>query len=163
MQTNSTPGLRLNRTAGADLTGSESCIVMLDSSGLIQLHTGILATPYVLIDSPASGMDGIIDALDPTLPVRVKSAGAHTNGAPVYLDPETSQASPTPSSLRLGFALESKASGAGNVLIRPAPAFQPITTLAPLGQTISGSYTQAEVQAISTKVDALIAALKLAN
>lgn len=32
--------------------------------------------------------------------------------------------------------------------------------IAPLNQTISATYTQAEVQAISTKVDAIIAALK---
>lgn len=32
--------------------------------------------------------------------------------------------------------------------------------VAKLNQTISGSYTQAEVQAISTKVDAIIQALK---
>lgn len=37
------------------------------------------------------------------------------------------------------------------------------TTIAALAQTISGSYSQAEVQAISTKVDAVIAALKTAK
>lgn len=36
-------------------------------------------------------------------------------------------------------------------------------TVANLGQTISGTYTQSEVQAISTKVDALLAALRTAG
>ena len=36
-------------------------------------------------------------------------------------------------------------------------------TVAPLAQTISGTYDDAEVQAISTKVDAIIAALKAAG
>ena len=37
------------------------------------------------------------------------------------------------------------------------------TTVAPLAQTISGTYDDAEVQAISNKVDAIIAALKAAG
>lgn len=37
------------------------------------------------------------------------------------------------------------------------------TALADLGQTISGTYAQAEVQAISDKVDALLAKLRTAN
>lgn len=36
-------------------------------------------------------------------------------------------------------------------------------TVAPLAQTISGTYDDAEVQAISDKVDAIIAALKAAG
>lgn len=36
-------------------------------------------------------------------------------------------------------------------------------TVAPLAQTISGTYDDAEVQAISDKVDAIIAALKTAG
>ena len=163
MQTNIPTGLRLNRTSGADLTLCLGYIVMLDASDLIQLHDASVKTPYLLLESPASGEDANIEALDPTIPVRVKTAGAHTIHTPVYLDVATGKASPTASAIRLGFALETKASGEGNVLIRPAVAIQPVTTLAPLAQTISSSPTQAEVQAISTKVDALIALAKLAN
>jgi hypothetical protein len=36
-------------------------------------------------------------------------------------------------------------------------------TVASLSQTISGTYTQAEVQAISTKVDAILTALRNAG
>lgn len=163
MQSNLTPGLRLNRLAGADLSAKEGFVVMLDSSDAIQIHTGAVRTPYVLIDAPESGECGIIDALDPTEPKRVKSADAHVIHTPVYLDVATGKATATASAIRLGFALETKGSGEGNVLIRPYVAIQPITTLTALGQTISGSYSQSEVQAISTKVDAVIAALKKAN
>lgn len=163
MQSNVPSGLRLRRTAGADLSAKENFIVMLDSSDEIQLHDGSVKTLYVLDEAPADGEEATLIALDPTEPVRVKTAGAHTIHAPVYLDISTGKASPTASAIRLGFALETKASGEGNVLIRPAPAIQPVTTLAALAQTISGTYSQAEVQAISDKVDALIALLKKAN
>jgi len=43
-----------------------------------------------------------------------------------------------------------------------AKGFQ-AAAVADLNQTISGSYTQSEVQAISDKVDALLAALRAAN
>lgn len=163
MQNNVPSGLRLRRTAGADLSACENFVVMLDSSDTIQLHDGSVKTPYVLLEGPASGVEGSILALDPTEPVRIKTAGAHTIHAPVYLDIATGKASPTASAIRLGFCLETKASGEGNVLIRPHVAIQPVTTLTALGQTISGTYSQAEVQAISTKVDALIALVKKAN
>ena len=163
MQTNVPTGLSLRRTSGADLTAKLGFIVMLDGSDLIQLHDGSVKTPYLLNESPASGESAMIEALDPTVPIRVKSAGAHTIHAPVYLDVATGKATPTPSAVRLGFALETKASGEGNVLIRPYVAIQPVTTLAALAQTIGGTYSESDVQAISTKVDAIIAALKLAH
>jgi len=163
MQSNLPSGLRLTRAAGADLSDKQDYIVMLDGSDTIQLHDGSVRTPYLLLESPASGEDGIITALDPTEPVRVKTAGSHTIHAPVYLDTATGKATATASAIRLGFALEAKGSGEGNVLIRPYVAIQPVTTLTALGQTISATYSQAEVQAISTKVDAVIAKLKLAN
>lgn len=139
MQTNVPTGLRLRRTSGADLTLCLGYIVMLDASDLIQLHTGAVKTPYLLLESPASGDEAMIEALDPTVPARVKTAGAHTIHAPVYLDIATGKATPTASAIRLGFALETKASGEGNVLIRPAVAIQPITTLAALTGTLTGT------------------------
>lgn len=44
----------------------------------------------------------------------------------------------------------------------PNPSGRAVTVAA-LGQTISGTYSQSEVQAISTKVDAILTALKNAN
>ncbi len=163
MQTNIPSGLRLRRTAGVDLSLCLGFVVMLDGSDLIQLHDGSLKTPYLLLEPAYSGEQASIEALSPTVPIRVKTAGAHTIHAPVYLDIATGKATPTPSAIRLGFALETKASGEGNVLIRPYVAVQPVTTLAALNQTTSGAYVQAEAQATATKVDAIIAALKLAH
>ena len=163
MQTDIPSGLRLRRTSGADLTAKLGFIVMLDGSDLIQLHDGSVKTPYLLLEPASSGEQASIEALDPTVPIRVKAAGAHTIHTPVYLDVATGKASPTASALRLGFAMETKSSGEGNVLIRPYVAIQPVTTLAALNQTTSGTYQQAEAQATAAKVDAIIAALKLAH
>lgn len=139
MQSNVPSGLRLRRTAGADLSAKENFVVMLDSDDLIQLHDGSVKTPYVLDEAPAEGEEATLIALDETEPVRIKTAGAHTIHEPVYLDVATGKGSPTASAIRLGFALETKASGEGNVLIRPAPAIQPVTTLAALGGALTGT------------------------
>lgn len=164
MQTNVPTGTTLRRTAGADLSAKKDFIVMLDSSDEIQLHDGSVKTPYLLLDNTDDTKEGSIQALVPNEPVRVKSASAHTKHAAVYLDVATGKATPTASSIRLGFALETKAdTSEGSVAIRPEVAIQPVTTLAALAQTTSGSYVQAEVQAIATKVDAIIALLKKAN
>lgn len=163
MQNNVPTGLRLRRTAGADLSAKQNFIVMLDGDDAIQLHDGSVKTPYLLLENAGDGAEAALEALDPGVPARVKSAAAHTIHAPVYLDAATGKATPTAGAVRLGFALEAKGAGEGDVLIRPAVAIQPVTTLAALGQTISGAYSQAEVQAISAKVDALIALLKKAN
>jgi hypothetical protein len=47
--------------------------------------------------------------------------------------------------------------------LRALAAAIPMAAVADLNQTISGSYVQAEVQAISDKVDALLAALRTAG
>lgn len=122
MQNNVPTGLRLRRTAGADLSSSQDFIVMLNGSDAIVLHDGSFKTPYLLHEAPASGEEATIEALDPTVPVRIKTAGAHTIHAPVFLDAATGKASATVSGVLLGFCLETKSSGEGNVLIRPCPA-----------------------------------------
>lgn len=139
MQSNVPSGLRLRRTAGADLSAKQDFIVMLDSSDEIQLHDGSVKTPYLLTEAPADGEEASIEAIDPTVPCRVKTAGAHTLHEPVYLDIATGKATPTASAIRLGFCLETKASGEGNVLIRPAVAIQPVTTLAALAGSLTGT------------------------
>lgn len=139
MQNNVPSGLRLRRTAGADLSAKENFIVMLDGSDEIQLHDGSVKTPYLLTENTDDAAEGTIEALDPTVPVRVKTAGAHVIHAPVYLDISTGKATPTASAIRLGFALETKDSGEGDVLIRPAVAIQPVTTLAAIAGTLTGT------------------------
>ena len=135
---------------------------MLNSSDEVVLHDGSLAKAYVLIDAGADETEVGIQALAGA-GIRVKSAAAHTDGAPVYLDIATGKATSVQSAIRLGFAEEAKSSGEGSILIRPEVQIAPVGTLAALGQTISGTYSQSEVQAISTKVDALIALVKLAR
>lgn len=163
MQNNVTAGPILRRTAGADLSEKENFIVMLDSSDEVVLHDGSLANAYVLIDAAGDGEEVGILSLVGLDAVRVKSAAAHDAAAPVYLDIATGKGSAAQSKIRLGFAEESKLVGEGNILIRPAVEIAPVGTLAALAQTISGTYSQSEVQAISTKVDDIIAALKLAR
>lgn len=62
-----------------------------------------------------------------------------------------------------GQCFESAASGDSTCLVRLEPMPKQSTVITALGQTISGTYSQSEVQAISTKVDAIIAALKVAG
>lgn len=119
MQNNVPTGLTLRRTAGADLSAKQDFIVMLDSSDEIQLHDGSFKTPYLLLEDAADGKEAAIQALDPGTPCRVKSAGAHTIHAPVFLDAATGKATATVGGVLLGFCLETKSSGEGNVLIRP--------------------------------------------
>jgi hypothetical protein len=164
MQTNVPTGTTLRRTAGADLSAKKDFIVMLDGSDEIQLHDGSLKTPYILLENTDDTKEGSVQALNPNEPVRVKSASAHVKHAPVYLDVATGKATPTASAIRLGFALEAKAdTSEGSVAIRPDPAIAPVGTLALLAQDISATYVEAEVQAISTKVDALIALVQKAR
>lgn len=163
MQNNATAGPILRRTAGADLSEKENFIVMLNSSDEVVLHDGSLANAYLLIDPAGDGEEAGIQSLVGDDAVRVKTAAAHADGAAVYLDIATGKGTATPSAIRLGFSEEIKLIGEGTVLFRPSVQIAPVGTLAALAQTISGSYSQAEVQAISTKVDAIIAALKLAR
>lgn len=164
MQTNVPTGSILRRTAAADLSAKKDCVVMLNSSDAIVSHDGSVKTPYILLENTDDTKEGGIQAIIPEVPVRVKSASAHTRHAPVYLDVATCKATPTASAIRLGFALEAKAdTSEGTVAIMPNVAIQPVTTLEPLAQTTSVTYVQAEVQAIATKVDALINLLKKAN
>lgn len=52
-------------------------------------------------------------------------------------------------------------SSTGRIILGPVP--KKATVIAPLAQTIGGAYSQSEVQAISSKVDALILAMKVAG
>ncbi len=162
MQNNTAPGPILRRTAGADLSLKEKFVVMLNSDDQVVLHDGSLAKAYVLIDAGIEDAEVGIQALG-NAGIRIKSALAHTNAAAVYLDTATGKATPTASAIRLGFAEETKASGEGDVLIRPDVEIAPVGTLAALALTITDPPTQAEVQAIADKVDALIALVKVAR
>jgi hypothetical protein len=162
MQNNVPSGSILRRTAGADLAAKLLFVAMLNSSDAAVLHNGALAKPYLIVDAGASGAEVGLKAID-SEPVRIKCAGVIDEGAAVYLDVATGQATATASAIRLGFAEEDKASGAGDVLVRPDVQIAPVGTLAPLALTIGGSYNQTQVQNISDKVDAVIAALKLAR
>ena len=53
--------------------------------------------------------------------------------------------------------------GAAQAVIDMVTTLNQAAVVAALAQTVSASYVQAEVQAISTKVDAVIAALKAAG
>lgn len=162
MQNNVATGPILRRTAGADLSLKEKFVVMLNSDDQVVLHDGSLAKAYVLIDADVEDAEVGIQALG-NAGIRIKTAGAHVNGAAVYLDVATGKATATGSAIRLGFAEETKAIGEGDVLTRPDVQIAPVGTLALLAQNISAAYVEAEVQAISDKVDALIALVKVAR
>jgi hypothetical protein len=153
MQNNVQP-CSIRRTTGAAI--AVNLVVMIDSSNLAQIHDGTLTKPYLAYEGVGSGEQITLLEIGDD-PIRVVSAGAHTLGAAVYLDIATGKATATASKLRLGFAREDKSSGAGTILIAPDVQFAPVGTLALLAQTTAGTYTQAQVQAIADKLDALIA------
>jgi predicted RecA/RadA family phage recombinase len=62
-----------------------------------------------------------------------------------------------------GYAFEAAAETATSCNIKLDPMFKPSTVITALAQNTSGTYVEAEVQAIADKVDALIAALKVAG
>jgi hypothetical protein len=62
-----------------------------------------------------------------------------------------------------GYAFEAAAQTATVCNIKLDPMFKPSTVITALAQNTSATYVEAEVQAIADKVDALIAALKVAG
>jgi predicted RecA/RadA family phage recombinase len=62
-----------------------------------------------------------------------------------------------------GTAFEAKASGGTSAKVRLEPHDQRAANVAALAQDISATYSESEVQAISTKVDAILTALKNAG
>ena len=131
MQSNCAQGTHLRRTAGADLSSSENYIVMLNSSDEVVLHDGSNKQAYLLFDGGALGDEVTIIALNGySGQLRAKSSVAHTIHTPVYLDTATGKVTGVQSSVRLGFAEETKAVGAGDVAFRPDVLILPRATAA---------------------------------
>lgn len=62
-----------------------------------------------------------------------------------------------------GMCTEAASSGATSAKVKLDPQAKQAAVVAALAQTISGTYSQSEVQAISTTVDAILSALKAAG
>lgn len=95
------------------------------------------------------------------------SAQAWTMGQRVYFDVSLAKFTTVQDSDAhyAGVAIEAAAnpSSTGKIKLNASGGGGQAATVAALAQTISGTYQQAEVQAISTKVDAILTALKNAG
>lgn len=94
-----------------------------------------------------------------------KASLAISQGDVVFWDASPGEVTKTAADgVPLGVAFEDAGSSDSTVLVLlPEGSNKTAANVAALGQTISGTYTQAEVQAISTKVDAVLTALKNAG
>lgn len=96
-----------------------------------------------------------------------KAAGTYSQGAKLYWVAADSNVSTSPGSgganVLLGVAWETSSGTTIKAKLTFGGKGAQAAVVAALAQTISGSYQQAEVQAISTKVDAILTALKNAG
>jgi predicted RecA/RadA family phage recombinase len=150
MKNNIRDGKALPYTLGGTLSSGD--VVVIGN------RVGILSNDGVSGDIVSAEMEGAYECTKTTS----QSWSVYDQ---IFWDTNTSKMTKTANSTSIfaGYALEAAGSNdeTGKVMLcDPAPK---AATVAALAQTISGSYTQSEVQAISTKVDAILTALKNAG
>jgi predicted RecA/RadA family phage recombinase len=117
----------------------------------------------IAIADIANGDVGAVD-MEGCFSVPKVSAQAWLEGSEIFWDSSAELFTTVGTANTLaGHALKAADNPSSTGEIRLSPGYKKAAVLAALAQTISGTYSQSEVQAISTKVDAILSALKTAG
>ena len=144
------PGQKVTFTAGAAYS----------SGAFIQIGAlvGVVENDVANGDNGVAVISGIVE-------LKKKSSQTWAQGDRLYWDDSDDELTnvATSDSYFAGIAAEAAGSSAVLGKVKMNAGAPQAVNVAALGQTISGSYSQSEVQAISTKVDAVLTALKNAK
>lgn len=144
------PGMSIEYTAGSAISSGD-VIALADRIG-------------IALTDIANGSKGTVN-LEGVYSLAAETDAAFSQGDQLFWDTSASELTKTPNAntVPAGLAHEAKASSTATALVRLQPNMKRSAAVADLSQDISATYVEAEVQAISDKVDELLAALRAAG
>lgn len=139
----------INYTAGADISSGEVVVV----NDIVTVAAGDIA----------NGSEGVL-LLEGEFEVAKQASLAINQGDQVFWDAGNDEADKTGSNVPMGVCTKAAAESDTKVRVKlHGNSKKQAANVAALAQDISNTYVEAEVQAISTKVDAILTSLKNAG